>query len=352
MVDSIAPPHRDFAKQVVAKEDKREKSATPQIAIFFNTFSTVNDTQLARDIIVSQLEDINSQPLLNGAPLYYSRIGNLDWDWPLSECQGGSSSPSSSRVCTQIIAAPTGHEELTLQPLYDYCINNREKMVVYLHSKGTFNVSEKQNNLRQVLMKAITSTECLVNMNADHEEPNQFCHTCSARFSFFPNPAYCGNMWVAQCSYVSKLVPPSRFESSQSNVIESMRNNTKEISNREGFITKLDNYTSYKFSSKNYHWIERESWIGTGRYASEHWIGSHPDLKPCEAFPSKDFPPIVYGNGRRRIFLHDFQSPRLGRIQETIVDIAEGFWNDKKTRNLVQNPWYGKDGKLYLYKSL
>eukprot|EP00553_Chaetoceros_curvisetus_P001197 CAMPEP_0204616214 /NCGR_PEP_ID=MMETSP0717-20131115/3513_1 /ASSEMBLY_ACC=CAM_ASM_000666 /TAXON_ID=230516 /ORGANISM="Chaetoceros curvisetus" /LENGTH=177 /DNA_ID=CAMNT_0051629375 /DNA_START=1 /DNA_END=531 /DNA_ORIENTATION=- len=154
-------------------------------------------------------------------------------------------------------------------------------------------------------------------------------------------------MWVAQCSYISKLVPPSRFESSQSNVIESMRNSTEKIESRKRwYMTKLDNYTSYKFSRNHYKLIEREYLIGTGRYAAEHWIGSHPDLKPCEVFPSKDFPPIVYG---RHIRVRGFHSPRLERIQETMnASIAEGFWNDNK----VENPWLGKDGKLYLYKSL
>lgn len=342
--------HGHQEKQEVAKDDatinmtdKTSLAVTPQIAIFFNTFSAENKTQLAKDIIVSQLKEINTQPLLNGVPLFYSRIGSLDWDWPESECQGDDpvNPNSSSRVCTQITSTPTGDESLTLQSLFEYCTNHHNSTVVYLHSKGSFNPSWQQNTLRQVLMKAITSDECL-NMNNDAN--HSLCNTCSTRFLYFPFPVYTGNMWVAKCSYVSMLVPPNQFEFRKTELIKSIRNHTKEMSVRKGwFMTNLDNFTSYKFPKRFSFWEDRVSWIGTGRYASEHWIGSHPDLKPCEVFPSAaGFPPIQYGKG---INVDAFRSPQLESIQETMnIDVATEFWSTKK--QFVQHPLYGKDARL------
>lgn len=348
--------HGHQEKQEVAKDNatiqmanKTSLAVTPQIAIFFNTFSAENKTQLAKDIIVSQLKEINTQPLLNGVPLFYSRIGSLDWDWPESECQGDDPvNPNSpSRVCTQITSTPTGDESLTLQPLFEYCTNHYNSTVVYLHSKGSFNPSEKQDQLRQVLMKAITSDKCL---NMDNDAYHSLCDTCSTRTILFPFPSYTGNMWVAKCSYVSMLVPPNQFKFRKSEVIESIRNRTKKMSGRRGwFMTNLDNFTSYKFPERHSFWADRESWIGTGRYAAEHWVGSHPDLKPCEVFPSAaGFPSIQYG---RRINVDAFRSPQLESVQETMnIDVATEFWN--KSKGLVQHPLYGKDGKLYQYRYL
>ena len=133
------------------------------IAIFFNTFSSINNTKNANDIITSQLREINSQPLLHGAPVYYARVRNfLDWEWPVSERRRGYkndndntntntniTSPSqhghthghSRRQCTEIAAVPEGDELLSLQPLYEYCVQHKRDGVVYMHSKGTYTVS-------------------------------------------------------------------------------------------------------------------------------------------------------------------------------------------------------------------
>ena len=134
-------------------------STSSRIAIFFNTFSSINNTKNVNDIITSQLREINSQPLLHGAPVYYARVGDLDWEWPVSECRRGYNndndntninitSPShghthghSRRQCTEIAAVPEGDEMLSLQPLYEYCVQHKRDGVVYMHSKGTYTVS-------------------------------------------------------------------------------------------------------------------------------------------------------------------------------------------------------------------
>jgi hypothetical protein len=333
------------------------------IAIFFNTFSSINNTKNANDIITSQLREINSQPLLHGAPVYYARVGDLDWEWPVSECRRGYNndndntninitSPShghthghSRRQCTEIAAVPEGDEMLSLQPLYEYCVQHKRDRVVYMHSKGTYTVSNKNNQLRTILMKAIMSNECL-------ELPDK-CDTCSTRFTLFPFFTYTGNMWVANCSYISKLIPPKDYGSSKQRVIATMKNNdttTPIDNNNMWYQTKLDNVTSYKFRARSMSWIDRGSWMGVERYASEHWIGSHPDLKPCEVFGHDENPPIAYG---RKIKIHEFKPPNLQKIQDTMTtNASEAFWVHRGQKQYVYHPWYAKDGRLYEYKNL
>ena len=313
-----------------------------KFAIFFNTFSKVNKTDLAKNIITSQLQEINSQPLLDGAALFYTRIGDLDWEWPVSECRGNltSSSNQTQRQCTEIAAVPEGDENLSLHQMHQYCVRNKQDRVIYMHSKGTYTESKTNDQLRNILMKAIMSKECL-NYTADGS-----CHACSTIFSFFPFPVYVGNMFVAECSYISKLIAPNDFEPHKQRVVAQMKNNTRQI-HPDWYETKLhneiDNETSaYKFKTKDMSWINRESWVGVKRYAAEHWLGSHPDLKPCEVFSAEnENPDINYG---KRINLHDFKPPKLEKIQETI-----------STRNIEKfgyHPWFAEDGRLYEYREL
>jgi len=81
-----------------------------------------------------------------------------------------------------------------------------------------------------------------------------------------------------------------------------------------------------------------------------HWIGSHPDLKPCEVFGHDENPPIAYG---RKIKIHEFKPPNLQKIQDTMTtNASEAFWVHRGQKQYVYHPWYAKDGRLYEYKNL
>ena len=180
---------------------------TPQsnISIFFHTFSRsgANNTQNAFDIVSSLLKMINKQPLLANSTIYYSRFGNLDWEWPLEECKG------TRRKCVEFASRPQGNELLTLQQLFEHCLGNQTDRVLYIHSKGTFTPTESNSCLRQVVMEGITSNDCL-----QYGEANDQCNTCSAQFHVHPTH-FTGNMWVSDCYYVSKLIPPKDFISAK-----------------------------------------------------------------------------------------------------------------------------------------
>jgi hypothetical protein len=313
-----------------------------KFAIFFNTFSKINKTEHAKQIIISQLQEINSQPLLDGAALFYTRIGELDWEWPVFECRGNLtlSSNQTQRQCTEIAALPEGHENVSLQAMHQYCVRNKQDRVVYMHSKGTFTESKVNDQLRNILMKAITSEGCL-NYTADGT-----CHTCSARFSYTPFPTYIGNMFVAECSYISKLIAPNVFEPHKQRVIAQMKNNTRQIHpgwHETKLHNEIDNKTSvYKVKTSSMFWIDHESWTGVGRYAAEHWLGSHPDLKPCEVFSAENGNPLIrYG---KRINVPGFKPPKLEKIQEAITN--------RTITKTAYHPWFQKDARLYEYKEL
>lgn len=384
------------------KHTGMDEEDTSKFAIFFNTFSTINNTQHAHNIISSQLQEINSQPLLDGAPIYYARVGYFGWDFPLSDCYGNnntnkktdansnetatmnetmmmmsssSSSPTkkTNRKGTQIAAVETGDEVVSLQPLYEYCTKHPSHRVVYMHSKGTFTQNSKNDQLRTILMRAVTSKACLNlddvpsksssdgngtendNKN-DNKNKNKRCDTCSTRLGFFPFFSYTGNMFTANCDYVSKLIPPKDFARRKQEGIDRMLNRTTLVgaSHPDLYETQLDDNrgrTKYRFNKKSMIWLERKSWIGVERYASEHWIAGHPDVRPCEAFDAETNPLIKYN---RQIQLDNFQEPKLVKIHETMSreNASHHVWVEQGEKNFVYHPWYGKDGRMFEYKYL
>jgi hypothetical protein len=62
-------------------------------------------------------------------------------------------------------------------------------------------------------------------------------------------------MWLARCTYIQKLLEPRGFENNMSFV--------------------------YRMAGRPYN---RISDIGSGRFAAERWVTSHPDLEPCDLY--------------------------------------------------------------------
>jgi hypothetical protein len=93
-----------------------------------------------------------------------------------------------------------GDEGETLHALWKYCKehDNRQRKVVYLHSKGSFHPKPQNDKLRRFLTEGALSPEC-ANL------PDT-CDVCSSRMSPLPHPHTPGNMWLARCDYVAKLV--------------------------------------------------------------------------------------------------------------------------------------------------
>jgi len=78
--------------------------------------------------------------------------------------------------------------------------------------------------------------------------------------SFFP-----GNMWIADCDYIRQLLPPSEIASKLDDVAT------------EGFRLNLTGQLKFEEIREL-----RADYFGLLRYSSEHWVGSHPSICPCD----------------------------------------------------------------------
>jgi len=199
------------------------------VPIFVNVFiKNTNDLPRVTSFVQKQLD----MKLPEHSPIYVNSIG------------------------TRISLADTttdfyeqGSEMITLRHIWDYCTSNPARKVVYLHSKGSFHANPENDVLREFLTRGALSKECTF-------MPEE-CNVCSSRMSPVPHPHTPGNMWTAKCSYISKLMEPTLFKAK---------------------MNKL-------FSGDN-------SCRGSGRYASEHWVHSHPSVKPCDLYTN---PKYVWG---------------------------------------------------------
>jgi len=77
-------------------------------------------------------------------------------------------------------------------------------------------------------MKAVTSDECVGMPDSGA------CSSCSSKFSPVPfRHHYAENMWVSDCDYVRKLIPPKDIEKAIQKLVDAMMNATTEVPQEE-----------------------------------------------------------------------------------------------------------------------
>jgi hypothetical protein len=83
-------------------------------------------------------------------------------------------------------------------------------------------------------------------------------------------------------------------------------------------------------------WVPRNASLGLGRFANEVWIGSHPDVTPCDVSPATSF--AVYKNANAVVVV--VPEPQFGmlpkRTFQDIVDCVDIGSFERKQR-VVQN---------------
>ena len=155
------------------------------------------------------------------------------------------------------------------------------------------------------------------------------CNVCSAQFTTLPFHGTVGHSFVAECSYISKLIPPDQFTKAKEDLIEKIL--SKNISSED---------IGYREPPPKLNWqLQRSSWVGTQRYAIEHWVYSHPSVRPCQVFP------------------FSFAYNSYGNVPENYTDLIpnrtmspKGKLSRRQSRNY--HPWFLFHGRMYEYNFL
>jgi hypothetical protein len=293
---NIVPPSQSPSPPPLLLEANRD--ANLSIPVFYNLFTSrtnASDVNRVRNLVFEQLASLRPEH----HPVYVHSIGRR----------------LHITNTTLVTHQREGSEMITLHSMWEYCQRNKDKKIVYLHSKGSFHDKHENDLLRNLMTLGALSKECAY-------LPSR-CNVCASRFSPFPHPHTPGNMFLARCDYVARLIDPTKFPL-RMNDVPGVQNETVE-------------------------WR-----YGSGRFSSEHWIGSAPTMKPCDLYnsgqyawgytnlpemvdvrndfkllPAPRFPMVVYKTMRTT----GYWATRLHRLEEYQV-----LYNEQPDES-----WWGRD---------
>jgi hypothetical protein len=205
-----------------------------KIPVFYNLFVNPNNISDVPRVLKLVKEHLSMLSPVRHRPVYIQSIGHSIYI------------PNTSLLGHH----PNGTEMITLHSLWRYCRNHTNENVLYLHSKGSYHDRRENDMLRRFL--TFGAVECI----SKSSNLSDSIDVCSSRFSPYPHPHTSGNMWMAQCSYVSKLINPHQFVYKMENVPRA-----------PGLKRRFEYYL-----------------VGRGRFAAEHWIYSHPTVRPWDVY--------------------------------------------------------------------
>ena len=251
---------RSFAcDEADAANTPRTDLTAATVVIFYNVFASKNHSHSAVKIVDEQLRQLRASPLWPFvAEIRYVTIG-------LESIIGAVMDRCVGVKCVHLGHSKTGDEGDTLTELHAFCAAHPGASVAYMHDKGSFHDQPENMHLRKILLRGLSSRPCADAIGGGGPTD---CDVCSMRFSLIPHQHTPGNMWLARCGYIAKLHEPRDFQA------------------------RMDALYP-KDQSDPAH-------VGTGRYAYEHWVHSHPSLRPCDVLDApyqydyRHLPPVDY----------------------------------------------------------
>jgi len=290
--DNHVPPSPKSASM------EQEEPSSGNVAVFFNAFLAAstheNRGKLRRRgiaIIDLMLEHLHQSKHLSPEKLhlYYSHISEQQMD--KNETQAMMCKYLSPDQCTEVFRAKTGNEKSTLNRLWMHCKEAPpSELVLYLHNKGAFHSSSENEWLRNLHVRSLVNTDACYQGFVGGTDKNDGttssdkCNVCSARFSPLPHYHTSGNMWMAKCGYIRDLLEPHAFEEHMTELI-----NTHVMLNKETLGEWhphcLDPRVAEALALVTDAGCPAPWSVGMGRYAAEHWVHSHPSVKPCDVLP-------------------------------------------------------------------
>lgn len=262
---------------VVPRHDSRLQTSVSGVrgaieeewSVFYNVYVPFDSAKAIANerILEEQLAQVGQSYANLGSKsgtltVFFTTIGrDMETDWISDLC-----SAKYDMNCVHIQHHRYGTETVTLSELHRYCSQHSSRSVVYLHNKGSLHPNTKgQDRWRQTMTAAATSELCLETAFDQHS-----CSSCGMLFQPLPTNHFPGNMWSAKCEYVNELLSPQEYHARRPVIEEWIRNQTVAgvWSKYSGLFPLEAHYT------------------GRDRYEAEHWIGSHPDIRPCDVSQS------------------------------------------------------------------
>ena len=226
--DVTLPTENTLTRTETSTSNQAGLLHTSHIKVFYNVYMNPRNLQHSNSIVKEQASYFNKHH-----DVFIRTIGH-----GLQDIEG-----NSTAMIKNIQQDDEGDELGTLTLLWQHCLTTSEtdNKVIYIHNKGSLHPNKNNDVFRRFLTRGALSDEC-ANMP-------ETCNVCSSRFTPYPHPHTSGNMWAAKCDYIRKLGNPKEFA---------------------GKMAGLETPAVMSYC------------VGKGRFASEHWVHSHPSVKPCD----------------------------------------------------------------------
>jgi len=299
-----------------------DPATSPNFAIFYNIYIpkkrdkdlNLGDEDNALRIIEEQLRQVYKSYAASPGPnqtttIFYNTIGkgpiiDDDPNYMTDLCE------MYKLRCQHMAHYDRGFEEVTLQRLYDFCQSHPTYRVVYMHSKGSYHnfQSDINERWRWHLTQAVLHKDCI-------QPPNETCNLCGLQYFPIPASFMPGNFFTSHCSYINKLLPPAVHAER----LKGMYKEAIDLQTRHGLSTQIIYPPE----------LAREpEFYGIGRFSSEHWVGSHPSVIPCDL--SSSITLFYWRVSYRDVKVFDWgMAPRKG---------VSGPWmNAKGLKNVLPN---------------
>ena len=248
---------------------------SPTTVVFYHITFQLNTEGKAADVVKAQFQVLSmgrydntnlsfdqSQKIL----LYYTIAGGKPESRQLVSqlCK----EKSAMITCYELGVHDSDHVSgETLTHLHSFCLDKPSSNVIYISNQlmpSDVGAGADRYNIDKIKLAtaAVMSTMCQI---TDHS-----CNVCGTEFYPLPFLQFTGNMFSASCGYVSKLMPPRKYQKS----LYTIAGGVTLAYLRKQFTTELFG----KFNPRI---------LGLDQYSIEHWIGSHPYLRPCDVAPMK-----------------------------------------------------------------
>ncbi|GKY98043.1 hypothetical protein MPSEU_000762400 [Mayamaea pseudoterrestris] len=280
-----------------------------------NTLRIVEEQlqQVAQSYAVTSME----QPM----PVFYHTVGAAN---VLTKESMASLCPAPLE-CHHVQHHSQGFEAVTLNSLRDYCIERPNVTVSYIHSKGSYHNIPLNERWRRILTDAALSEQCYSHMGTD-------CNVCGAQFYAIWSYFFPGNMWTANCDYVMQLTTPDFFGATMLQV------------RKRFLLLRLRKHMTTEQMT-----FEQITAFALERYADEIWVGSHPDIRPCDCLRTRQLAALVQPDLTRSDLeffkgLRDYQPAVRPAVEETMNE-TEARMRDFFVFSGMLMKWYTLHGR-------
>jgi len=269
-------PYKNSTSTDMFRDVTEPNSIVPPVVVFYHVTFPLGRKKEAMMAFKTQLDvlalgsyDIRSRSYVHKRPVivYYTIAGGTkaNIDYVKNMCRSKRKQLDCRLLEEFDSVTPSG---TTLQNLHRFCSSRPEvRRVSYLTNLLPRRYGGNRTEAFAIpkiraYTTAVMSSMCL-------KERGDSCNVCGTEFYSLPFNHFRGNMFTATCEYVKRLREPAEFEE----IMEKVAG--------DALVWKLR-----KMIGTNLFDFDPEL-LGLSQYNTLHWIGSHPNLKPCDVAPVK-----------------------------------------------------------------